>query len=380
MWLLAREGKSSSDPFAVTRAEQAITDAQMWIWRKKDWWWARRSTWFDVVPTTKVVASSSSGATALYAGHTDLFAKDDWIEVDQETEQETYKIASVTKDAQITTLANLATTHAIGVEVILLPEFDQTATETELTGNEALNSTALEVGDETGFSAGDYVVIAPGTARENFKRIDSTAADTINLTSGLDIACLSGDRVVLVETGKRSYPITTLRNGIMKDFGRLLSIRVDTDGELKPMTRPEYERSYEDDYAGRLSSGDRYLIEGNPPVLRFEQTPSASQIVHVDYLVMPQRYHGVEDILVPPPFQDLLRHVARWYFRDDDDQRIPLGRDENVQTWLAEMMGYGPSAEDAAGYMMDAGREDVLAQILPMRPQDFLDVDGIRIN
>ena len=229
-WLLAREGRSANDANAITLAAQAITDAQLWIWRQWNWWWARVSSSFDTVASTQ-----------------------------------------------------------------------------------------------------DYV-------------------------------------------------LTTVNSSAMQDLGKVLSVRVDGDGPMTPMTRSEFERTFEDDLSGALSAGSRYLIEYDPPTIRFERTPSAVQTVIVDYSILPGRYRGSENILIPAPFQDLLRYVARWYFRDDDDARGPLEADPFVTGRIAEMKGYGVSDETPPGIMKKAGRKRVLAGIFPIDPTDWLDKDGVAIN
>jgi hypothetical protein len=368
-WLLAREAKTADDPFAVTRGEQAITDAQLWIWRQRDWWWAIKSATFDAVPSGKVTLATVAGNTLVILSQARDFAADDWIEIDEGDKNEIYKVSAVT-DTALTTTAQLENIHAIGTTVTKLPSFETTETETRLSGGEAKESDSIGVNDSDGFSVGDYVVIAPGTARENFKRIGVVDSSVlVTLTSGLDIAANSGDRFVKVTLGKRTYPLRTINNGVMRDFGKLISIRPDTYGPMTTLSRSEFERSFEDDFSGRLSEGERYLIEGDP-----------SQIINVDYIGLPPRYRGSENIVIPVPFQDLLRYVARWYFRDDDDTRGPLEGDPFVVARLAEMAGWSPSAEEVGAVMRSTATRTDFDMILPLEPEDFLDKNGVAIN
>lgn len=384
MWLLAKEGRSPNDPLAVYLAQQAITDAQLWIWRRRDWWWARRvSARFDAVPTTFVVKDSAAAATTLHVADTDEFAVGDVILIDEDgTKEEIATISAITANVSFTLAANLVNSHDAddAAPVVKLAETVHKSVQTRV--DAASSSVTLNVEETEGFSAGDLIEIAPGTSSAEINKISAvtgTTSGSFTLYGRLKNSH-STSRVVQVSPGKRSYALRSVNNGAMRDLGQVMNIRVEADGELTPMTRYQFEQTYENDYSGRLTAGDRYLIEGDPPTLRFERTPSASQQIVVDYLALPSRYEGSENIMIPAPFQDLLRYVARWYFRDDDQNRIPLEQDPVVQSRMTEMAGWSPQTPTAEGMVRPIGERAVLVGLHRVRPEDFLDVDGVPIN
>ena len=351
--VLSAEGLDSSDPMAMLRVRQAITDAQSWLWQQHDWWWAVSPTSparFEVFPTTQVVVSSS--ATTLSIADTGEFQVGDTLVVAEgETDEEFVTVSAISAGISLTVAATLNATHAIGDTVRKLrPVVFDAGVRTRIDSSSAADGDTVNVGATTGFAANDIIVIDPDGPNAEIRKIESISSGaSFTIFGNLDNTHGTSINVYKAVEDDPEFDLTLVNGGVMADFGRALKVLIDGEGALQPMNRNRWLASREDSRTGGVGVGDRYIIEGDPPQIKFEITPTSNKTVVVHYLRAPTLVHGDDDIQMPWPFHNLLRWMSRLMLNKNGPAGALLGGDQDILSEVARLRAFTPDTEQPVG-------------------------------
>ena len=344
--VLAAEGLDPSDPLALLRVRQAITDAQAWLWQQAEWYWAVSPTSparFEVFPTTQVVVISSS--TTLSVADTGEFRVGDTLVVDEgNSGQEFVTVSAIADGISVTVDATLNATHAIGVLVRKLrPVVYDPSVRTRVDSTSSADGDTVNVRATTGFSVDDIIVIDPGGAKEEIRKIESiTDGVSFTIYGNLDNEHGTDSNVYKAVEEDPKFDLTLVNGGVMKDFGRATKVLIDGEGSLRSMNPSAWLESREENRTGGIGRGDQYIIEGDPPQMKFEITPTSNKTVVVHYLRAPTLVHGDDDIQMPWPFHNLLRWCSRLMLQKNGPAGALLGGDQDIQTEIARLRSFQP--------------------------------------
>ncbi len=350
--LLDAEGLNPDDRGMLSSARRAFTDAQMWLYRQRSWWFLRRRGTFESLPTAKVHRDSAAAATTLYVDEPETFAADETLVVNEGGDrEERVTVSSIDYDAATITLeANLANTHtaAQGDTVRRLRPIKRSATRTRVDASSAANGTTLNVQETGSFSAGDLVVIEPGTVRAEVRRISSitgTSSGSFTLYGNLDFTHTSGLVVKVIED-ELTYVLNRVNRGSMIDLGRVTKITVDGSGALEYVNYDTYESSFESAGSGAPTAGDLYTLFGEPLQLAFLKRPIGNALIRVWYDAIPPRVWGAQDIIVPREFHAGLLHLARMMFLNVGEKAVAAS--PIITQFVDQLAAYSPTTADAA--------------------------------
>ncbi len=360
--IASAEGLNVGDPAALARIRDAITDAQVWLYQQHTWWWAvspNSPARFEVFPTTNVIVASTG--TTLSVSDTGEFQIGDTIVIAEGlSKQELSEVSAVTARVSLTVAATLVNSHSLAENATvrkLRPVVFDPSVRTRLDAPSLANDTDLNVGFTAGFAVNDLVVIDPGGANQEIHKL-ATVVDVLGLTlyGNQKFAHASGTNVYKVTESCPRFDLTLVNGGVMADFGRAIKVLVLGEGPLFPMNPADWRRSREDSVEGGISQGDRYIIEGSPPEMRFEVTPTSNKTVVVHYLRAPTRVFGDDDIQVPYEFHNLLRWLARAFLRKNGPAGGTLTQDPDILAEINRLKGYDLDTSQRSGMRPMGGR------------------------
>lgn len=389
--VLAASGFDVSDPIAILRVRQALTDAQAWIWQQYDWYWAVSPTSparFEIFPQTTVVVDSASGAKVLAVADTGELEVGDTILIAEGVsgKEELAKINSITAGISLILKENLIITHDAADAAIvrkLRPMVADPNVRTQCDATNIAGSATIDVEHTQNFAVNDFLILAPGGV---------LVAEEIQKVKAITIAGASGrftsygnldnthatSKVYKATEDAPKFDLTTVNGGVMKDFGRALMVAIDGEGPLLPMNRTQWMAAHEDNRTGGVGIGDRYIIQGDPPAIQFEITPTSNKTVVVHYLRAPTRFFGDDDVQMPWPFHNLLRWMAQLLLKKNGPAGAILGDDADVMSEVTRLKSFQPDLAQPSGRRPMAGEvgRNVVASIpgaavLASRFEDF---------
>lgn len=390
--VLSGESLNESDPLAVLRVKQAITDAQVWLWQQHDWYWAvspDSPARFEIFPETTVVADSASGQTTLNVADTGEFQVDDTIVIDEgdSTKRELATVSAIVAGVSLTLAANLKNSHDADDAAIVRPlrpvVFDKGVRTRTHASSDGSPLDTLNVEHTQGFAVDDLIVIDPGNVNVEIRRIKTvtgTSQGDLVIYGVLDTDHASGVNVYKATESDPKFNLTLVNGGVMKDFGRATKVLIEGEGPLRPMNRSRWRANREEEMSGGVGIGDRYVIEGDPPEIKFEITPTSNKTVVMHYLRAPTQVFGDDDIQCPFPFHNLLRWLSRIFYQKNGPAGGALLQDQDVMAELTRLRGFDSDLAQPSGMRPLTGMRDrdLLgavpgAAVLPLRFEtDFL--------
>lgn len=357
--VLSGESLNASDPMAVLRVKQAITDAQVWLWSQFDWFWAvspNSPARFEIFPETTVVKDSPVGTT-LNVADTGEFKVDDTIVIDEgdATKRELATVSAIVAGVSLTLAANLKNSHDADDAAIVRPlrpvVFDK-AVRTRIDTDSSGSTVSVE--HTQGFAVDDLIVIDPGGAAVEIRRIKTitdTSGGSFTIYGTLDSThtLTQGHNVYKATESDPKFDLTVVNGGVMNDFGRATKVLIAEEGPLRPVNRSRWRASREDRMSGGVGIGDGYVIEGNPPEFKLLITPTSNKTVVVHYLRAPTQVFGDDDIQCPFPFHNLLRWLSRIFYQKNGPAGGALLQDQDVMAELTRLRGFDSDLAQPSG-------------------------------
>lgn len=350
-----------SDPMALLRVKQAITDAQVWLWQQHDWYWAvspNSPARFEIFPQTTVVVDSPAAGKTLNVADTGEFQPGDTILIAEgKTKEEIAKIDTITTAVSFTLKENLINSHDADDAAIVRPLRPLVADKSVRTRCDATNlagSATIDVEHTQNFAVNDFLILAPGgiLVAEEIQKVKAitVAGSSGRFTSygNLDNTHSTTNVYKAVESDPK-FDLTLVNGGVMEDFGRATKVLIDNEGPLRPINPSRWRASREDRMSGGVGIGDRYVIEGNPPEIMFEITPTSNKTVVVHYLRAPTLVAGDDDIQPPFPFHNLLRWLSRSFLLKNGPAGGSLLQDADVMAELERLKGFSLDLSQVAG-------------------------------
>lgn len=390
--VLASEGMDASDPMALLRVKQAITDAQVWLWSQFDWFWAvspNSPARFEIFPQTTVVKNSALGQKVLTVADTGELQADDTILIAEGVtdKEELAKIDSITAGVSLTLKENLIISHDADDAAIvrkLRPMVADPSVRTQCDDTNTAGSDTIDVEHTQNFTVNDFLILAPSSVPVA-EEIQKIKAITIAGSSGRFTSYGNLDTTHAtskVYKGTESDPkfdLTLVNGGVMEDFGRATKVLIDNEGPLRPINRSRWRATREDRMSGGVGIGDAYVIEGNPPEIKFEITPTSNKTVVVHYLRAPTLVAGDDDIQPPFAFHNLLRWLSRSFLLKNGPAGGSLLQDADVMAELERLKGFSLDLSQVVGMRPLNGLVDSRimagvpgAAVLKTRFDDFL--------
>lgn len=359
--VLTAEGLDPGDPAALLRGRDALTNAMTWIWRQADWEWAvspNSPVRFRVPAFTHVVVDTLIPQTAPFlivvAGSEGFIAGDNIVVAEGASKEEWLIVQAVDPVGEGTALdfellAGPSQTHTAAERALIRkvrPIVSDPVIRT-ISRGAGFQRSVINVQSVLNFRIDDLIVLDPEGTQRAIARIKEIepALNSFVIKGNLGPGNPTGRDVHKCVETDETFNLAVLTGGRLADFGRSLSLAVEGEGPLVPMNADVRAARRGRTREANLRGGDHYVIEGDPPTLKFDIVPVGPKTLVMHYLRAPTRFFGDDDVPLPYPFQSLLVWAARILLRKDGPPGAVLRSESDVVSEVNRLKSFSVNAD-----------------------------------